>query len=233
MIEIQTENKRKSYNSNQLRLAVANVKEIRSLTDQTFVLVTDRNHLEFDPGQWVRIGLENDTKSRKYSIYSSVNDQNLEFLIREVSDGYLTPRLKPLQIGDKIEIVGPKGQFLLNRSELAGKKYLFISTGTGIAPFHSMISSYPGLDYLLLHGVGLGEESYHKEQYQPDNLIRCTSRDNNGDFNGRVTDYLKSERIDGYSYVYLCGNSEMIKESISILKENGYTENQIRTEVYF
>jgi ferredoxin/flavodoxin---NADP+ reductase len=215
-----------------LRLALFPIKEVRPLTNETFVLVTARNGMDFIPGQRVKINLMYDDIKRPYSIYSGNNSDRLEFLIREVPNGSLTPRLKPLCPGDKLEIIGPNGHFSLHKTNSMEGKHLFIASGTGIAPFHSMIQSHPGLNYKLLHGVGYANDAYEKESYDPSRIVVCTSRDNLGNYKGRVTGYLK-ENDEEFDHVYLCGNSHMIADATEILLKKGYHRNQIHTEIYF
>ena len=218
----------------QIRLVQTTILASRQLSEDTFVLTVNRNGMVFQPGQRVRINLKGDSVHRKYSIYSGTNEKDLEFLIREVQQGYLTPQLKPLQVGDEIEIVGANGHFVLDQELWPNFRYLFIATGTGIAPFHSMVRSLPSLNYTLLHGVRYSGEAYEADQYAPDRLVVCTSKENRyPHFNGRVTDYLRTHNIEAYDHVYLCGNNDMIREVNEILIEKGFNSSQIHTEVYF
>jgi ferredoxin--NADP+ reductase len=120
-------------------LGTFRVKEVRFLTPQTFVIRTDKNKMDFEPGQRIKMYLRNESVNRKYSIYSGNSEPHLEFLIREVNNGYMTPRLKPLKSGEELEIFGPNGQFTLNKIDKETDKVLFVATGTGVAPFHSYI----------------------------------------------------------------------------------------------
>ena len=61
----------------------------------------------------------------------------------------------------------------------------------------------------------------------------CTSRDQQGDFNGRVTDYLKQKSLDSDTLVYLCGNCDMIYDVYDLLTSRGFPSGNIKTEVYF
>jgi len=108
-----------------------------------------------------------------------------------------------------------------------------IASGTGIAPFHSMVKSYPDLDYQLIHGVRYTNEAYEREDYPRDRYILCTSRDDNSDFKGRVTTYLQQNDFDPKTSFYLCGNSDMIFDAMEILKEKGYDRDNVNVEVYF
>jgi ferredoxin--NADP+ reductase/benzoate/toluate 1,2-dioxygenase reductase subunit len=128
---------------------------------------------------------------------------------------------------------GPFGFFTLDEESRSGKELVFVASGTGIAPFHSFIKSYPGLNYKLVHGVKYGDEAYEFEDYNPGRYILCTSRDNRGDYQGRVTDFLMAQPIKTGVDYYLCGNSQMIHEVYDILKDLSVETDRIHAEVYF
>lgn len=205
---------------------------VRDLTDSTYVLRIERNGLEFIPGQCVNIGLVDDAVNREYSTYSGRNDKYMEFLIKEIEGGVVSPALRKLKRGDKISLDGAYGLFIIPKPE-AKQKYLFVGSGTGIAPFHSFVKSYPGLNYTILHGIRTADEQYDKKDYDPKRYIACVSREKGGDFYGKVTDYLKKNPVDPKTICYLCGNSEMINEVYDILRGQGVGGTNIITEVFF
>lgn len=209
------------------------VLQIRDLTDTTYVLRFSRNNMSFVPGQHIVLGIPGDNQTREYSIYSSVEQDYLEVIIKEVEDGIVSRKLHRIKEGDFVYVDGPFGFFSLDEAIIHKQKYLFIATGTGIAPFHSMIGSYPELNYKLLHGVRFADEAYEKFFYNEDKYTLCTSGDSKGDFDGRVTDYLMANEVDPDTLVYLCGNCEMIYEVYDLLTSRGFDSDQIRTEVYF
>ena len=128
------------------------LKAIRHLTDTTYVLEMERRGMEFEAGQHILLGNNGSIHKREYSIYSGTNDKNLEVLVKEVEEGIVSKQLKKLQEGTVLEIEGPLGFFSIEPEMIKQKrKFLFIASGTGIAPFHSMIKSIPNLDYTLLH----------------------------------------------------------------------------------
>jgi NAD(P)H-flavin reductase len=96
-----------------------------------------------------------------------------------------------------------------------------------------MVKSNQGLNYQLIHGVRYAEEGYEQQDYNKENYVLCTSRDKSGDFNGRVTDYLKKTDFDKNTCFYLCGNSDMIFDSMEILSDKGFGRENITVEVYF
>lgn len=210
------------------------LQSVRLLTDSTYVLEVERRGMEFEAGQHILLGEPVNIHKREYSIYSGTEDENLEVLIKEVEDGLVSKQLKQLQKGDMLEIEGPLGFFSIDPEMISQKrKFLFVASGTGIAPFHSMIKSIPGLDYTLLHGVRHAGEAYDKDSYDQERYILCASRDNKGDFRGRVTDYLKQNHIDKDTICYFCGNFNMIREAMNLLEKKGIPSSQLHAEVYF
>jgi ferredoxin--NADP+ reductase/benzoate/toluate 1,2-dioxygenase reductase subunit len=194
----------------------------------------ERRGMEFEAGQHILLGNTDSIHKREYSIYSGTNDENLEVLVKEVEEGMVSKQLKKLGEGAELEVEGPLGFFSIDPELIkAKKKFLFVASGTGIAPFHSMIKSIPDLDYTLLHGVRNSNEAYEKESYDKDRYILCSSRDSDGDFHGRVTDYIKAHEFDKDTVCYFCGNFNMIREAMNLLEKKGIPPAQMHAEVYF
>ena len=209
------------------------VENIRNLTENTFVLALPKSRFKYTAGQHISLSIKGDYQSREYSIYSAENGENLEILVKEVAGGYFSPKLKHLEKGDFVEVHGPFGKFGLDEKKLDSHKHIFIASGTGIAPFHSMVKSYPDLDYQVIHGVRFANEAYEKDDYQKDRITVCASRDKNADFKGRLTEYLKTTEFSENTCFYICGNSDMIFDSMEILKEKGFDRENVNVEVYF
>lgn len=209
------------------------VESIRFLTDSTYVLRFNRNNMHFIAGQHLSVGLANDPQAREYSVYSSTKDTSLEILIKEVDNGIVSKRLKKVKPGDQLRVNGPMGFFKLDEDKISSHKHLFIGTGTGISPFHSFVKSYPELNYRLIHGVRYSNEAYEKDDYNKNSYVLCSSRDKKGDYYGRTTNYLRTQKIDIETQVYLCGNCDMIFEAYDILTDKGIPTENIHTEVYF
>jgi len=209
------------------------VLNIRQLTENTFVLSLPACRFKFEAGQHISLSIIGDYQSREYSIYSAENGDNLEILVKEVEGGYFSPKLKHLKAGDMVEVHGPFGKFGLDEKKRHSHQHVFIASGTGIAPFHSIMKSNPELNYKIIHGVRYANEAYELEDYNRNNFTLCTSRDKTGDFNGRLTDYLKNNMFDKNTCFYLCGNSDMIFDAMEILKEKGFDRDSVTVEVYF
>jgi len=213
------------------RRKTCKVMDVRKLTESTVVLRFEREGLEFDPGQYIRVGVEGDSEIRDYSIYSGEGADYLEVLVRRVEEGLVSKQLCDLEPGDEVSVGGPYGHFKLTES-VRLKPLLFVSTGTGISPFHCFVDSHSGLDYHLLHGTGLRSEAYDADHYG-DRYFHCVSREEGGDFKGRVIEYLRTLEVAPDTNAFLCGNCDMIYEAFDLLQEKGLPTAQIHTEVYF
>lgn len=207
--------------------------DVRHLTDSTYVLRLERNEVNFQTGQFIMLGLKNQLEQREYSVYSGERDDFLEVLIREVDGGKISKQLKQLKPGNEIKVDGPFGFFKFHPNLFLSKKFLFVATGTGISPFHSFVRTHPELDYHLIHGVRFAQEAYEHHDFDKNRVTLCTSGDVAGDFEGRVTDYLFTRKVDVDTNCFLCGNSEMIHEVFDTLTAKGLPVSNIYSEVYF
>jgi len=198
------------------------VTEVQHYTDRLFRFrVTRPRSLRFRSGEFVMIGLMGDQDAngksrpllRAYSIASPSWDEELEFYSIKVPDGPLTSKLQHIKVGDEV-ILRPKPVgTLVHDALLPGKHIWFFATGTGIAPFASLLrepETYEKFERVILahtcrdvaelkYGQDLvaktfddplvGEEAQTKLQYYP-----TTTREQS-DKMGRVTDNLRSGNI--------------------------------------
>jgi ferredoxin--NADP+ reductase len=145
------------------------VLSVRHWTDRLFSFTTTRDPaLRFSNGHFTMIGLRVNDKPllRAYSIVSPNYEEHLEFLSIKVEDGPLTSRLQHIQVGDTI-IVGrkPTGTLVVDYL-LPGRRLYLLSTGTGLAPFMSIVrdpETYEKFEQVILvHGVRtIDELAYH------------------------------------------------------------------------
>jgi len=207
---------------------------INNLTESTYVIRLEKNDFEFKAGQYLILNVPGEYKSREYSIYSPEDAPYIDLLIKEVDKGEISKELKYLKIGTKVKITGPFGFFTLRENgQTENKHFTFVATGTGIAPFHSIILSNPDLDFEMIHGVRYGYEAYNSSDYTEDHYTICTSREHGENYFGRVTHYLKEKGIKKDSIYYICGNSGMVKDVTEYLGIKGIDTENIRTEVFF
>jgi ferredoxin/flavodoxin---NADP+ reductase len=206
---------------------------IRNISPSTYAIRVERKNITFKAGQCFNLGVKSSGVNREYSIYSGESDPFLEFLVKEVKGGAVSPSLRKVQAGEEVELHGPYGSFILNLDQVAQSPFLFIGTGTGIAPFHSFVQSFPDLEYNLVVGIRTFVEQYDIADYDTSRLAWCVSRESGEGFNGRVTTYLKGIKLDPKSVCYLCGNQRMIHDVYDLLRENGISGDQIFTEAFF
>ncbi|BCP53938.1 ferredoxin--NADP(+) reductase [Kaistia sp. 32K] len=231
------------------------VVDIHHWTDSLFSFRTTRNAaFRFQSGQFTMMGLEVEGRplTRAYSIVSSHYDDELEFFSIKVPHGPLTSKLQHVNKGDRV-LVGkkPVGTLLYDNLE-PGKRLWLLSTGTGLAPFLSIIrdpETYERYEkVILVHGVRqtaelaygdfirdqlpsdefLGEQVTEKLVYYP--TVTREPYVNRG----RVTDLIVSGQMFNdlgmppldaeIDRVMLCGSPAMLKDCRDILVERGFAE---------
>lgn len=208
--------------------------------------------LRFESGHFVMVGLEVDGKAlmRAYSIASAHYAEELEFFSIKVQDGPLTSRLQHLKIGDSV-LIGRKPTGTLVLSDLLpGKRLYLFATGTGLAPFMSIIrdpDTYERFEkVILVHGVRIGSElayatfieaelphhDYLGEQvrekliYYP-TVTRETFR-NQGRLttlieNGKLTSEIGLPPLDPVcDRAMICGGPAMLKDLRAVLESLGF-----------
>lgn len=187
---------------------------------------------DFTPGQVVKIGLDNNHAPRIYSICSGFNENEVRILFNIKDDGYLTPKLAAMIPGERILVSKPYGSFIGTP-----EKAWWIATGTGIAPFYSMILSGLANNKKLIHGVRHLNQFYFEDELEEalnKNYIRCCSGESScNTIPGRVTKYLKEiEHLPDVKY-FLCGQALMVVEVRDILIKKGIRFENILAEIYF
>jgi len=203
------------------------------ITKDVFVLSYPRSHA-FVAGQVVGICLIKGEEPRLYSIASGNRDGMIRLLYNIKPDGEISPGLAELKKGDTLFVSTPFGSFY-GTSEPA----VFIASGTGIAPFISMLRSGLHKDKVLIHGGRTLDSFYFREEMESvlgtENYIRCCSQEKGeGVYEGRLTAYLREqEDLPADRKYYLCGLAEMVVDSRDILIEKGIPYENIIAEIYF
>jgi len=226
--------------------------------DTLFSFRTTRDvGLRFRNGEFIMIGLEQEDAKpimRAYSIASANHEEHLEFFSIKVQDGALTSKLQHLKKGDEV-LIGSKPTGTLVIDDLReGRNLFLIGTGTGLAPFLSIIKdpeTYDRFDKIVLfHGVRfINEVAYnkmlsqdlHEHEYLGDMIkdqliyYPCVTREKYQN-EGRITDLIQSgklctdigiEPIDPkVDRVMMCGSPSMLKDTSKILDELGFEESR-------
>lgn len=196
-------------------------------------LIGFRRTFDFKAGQVIGIAIRENDARRLYSICSGEKEDEIKILYKKIEEGYLTPQLSDLQTGDTIWITPAGGEFTSDREPA-----VWVASGTGIAPYYSMLRSGLGENKILLHGNRYLEQFHFFDEFQEilgQNYIRCCSGESgDGVFNGRVTAYLEEQHDlnPGLKY-YLCGSADMVVETRDILISKGIPFGQIISEIYF
>lgn len=241
------------------------VLSVHHWTDRLFSFTTTRDQaLRFSNGHFTMIGLRGDNGKpllRAYSIASANYEEHLEFLSIKVQDGPLTSKLQHIQVGDTI-VVGrkPTGTLLIDYLTPAKRLYL-IGTGTGLAPYMSIIrdpETYERFEQvILLHGVReVKELAYHdyitKELPQNEFLGEMVSKQllyyptvtrEAFEHQGRVTELLENGTISSdlgtpilnpaEDRVMICGSPEMLRDLKALCENRGFVEGNTSTPGQF
>jgi ferredoxin--NADP+ reductase len=205
------------------------------------------------------IGLRVDGKPllRAYSIVSANHEDHLEFLSIKVQDGPLTSRLQHIQVGDTV-IVGrkPTGTLLIDYLN-PGKRLYLLSTGTGLAPFMSIVRDPETYDrfeqVILVHGVReVAELAYHDflttglpaDEFLGEMVTRQlryypTVTREPYEHTGRVTTLIESGKLfedlglppldPSLDRVMLCGSPGMLRDLKTMLEAQGFKEGNTST----
>lgn len=213
--------------TNEPKVYTSKVINFRWVTKDVYIIRIERNEIEFRSGQYIGISVYNKTKMRDYSIYSAEQCSFLEILIKQRSSDEISQQLKNLKAGELVQISQPKGKMVIDGFS---QKYVFIATGTSISPFHSIVLSYPDLNYMIVHGVSYLQECFDLQDYNKSNYRLCVSRENAGDFQGHVIEYLKQNAVEKDSICFLSGNYDVVFEIFHLLQMQGLQKNQIKSE---
>lgn len=230
---------------------------VRHWTDRLFSFTTTRDAaFRFVNGQFTMLGLESEGKIllRAYSMVSSNYDDELEFLSIKVPDGPLTSRLQHLRPGDFLLVNRKPGGTLVKDNLLPGQILYLLATGTGIAPFLSIIKDpvlYESFGQIVLfHGcrrrdelvcsqeaidalhehILVGDMARAKLRYYP-----AVTRETYVNM-GRITDLVASGKLfedlgipaigSENSRVMLCGSPGMLAEMQAFLADRGFSEGR-------
>lgn len=213
----------------------------------------------FDPGQYMTIGVYADDMlyQRPYSVASAPvtrTDEGYEFYVRLVPILRFTTLLWRLPVGHEMRMIGPKGRFLLEPDD--ERTHLFVSTGTGIAPFISMCRQllHDGAPRrtIMLHGCSYQDElgyrdlleSWERDGTYPVTYVPTVSRPGeprNAGWSGHsgraeavIADVCRANGLTPEStVVYLCGNPDMILNVEAVLMDLDFPEFHVKKELYW
>jgi len=231
----------------------ATVTSVHHWNDKLFSFrVTRDSGLRFINGQFVMIGIEYDSKPlmRAYSIASANHDEFLEFLSIKVPDGPLTSKLQNLKVGDTVYVSKKPTGTLILQDLRPGKNLYLLATGTGLAPFISIIQDPETYDkfekVILVHGVRKVSElayrdfimkelpghEYLGEMIRDQLVYHPTVTREWFLHQGRITTLIDSDRLHTVAdlpplnpetdRVMICGSHEMTKDCCELLNKRGF-----------
>jgi ferredoxin--NADP+ reductase len=213
----------------------------------------------FEPGQYMTIGVMVDGKivQRPYSVASPPVESGTtgyEFYVRLVQGGQFTTLLWDMPIGQRMRMIGPKGKFMLTPGD--DRTHIFISSGTGNAPFVSMMKQ--GLAdgatprAVFLNGVSYQHEigyrdllaGWERSGEYPVTYVPTVSRPqdpSNASWGGRTgrVEMILEPVLDelglsaANSVAYICGNPDMIMTAEETLLAKGFPPEQVHKELYW
>jgi ferredoxin--NADP+ reductase len=231
------------------------VTSVKHWNDTLFSFTTSRDpSFRFKNGHFIMMGLEHEGKPlmRAYSIASANYEEELEFFSIKVPDGPLTSKLQKIQVGDQILLSKKPTGTLIVDNLLPGKNLYLISTGTGLAPFMSIIKdpeTYELYDKVILtHGTRFVSELAYQELIKdelPENeffgeiikdklIYYPTVTRDDFETQGRITDALETGKLTSdiglpdldleNDRFMICGSPSMLKDTCRILDNMGFTE---------
>lgn len=238
-------------------LGTERVLSVHHWNDSLFSFKTTRNPgLRFANGQFVMIGMEVNGKPlmRAYSIASANYEEELEFFSIKVQDGPLTSRLQNIRVGDELLISSKPTGTLVADHLLPGRNLYLLGTGTGLAPFMSIIRDpevYERFEkVILVHGVRrvidlayreyiseeLPNNEFFGEQVREQLIYYPTVTREDFKYTGRVTDLMLNGKLftdiglpaptKADDRFMLCGSSAMLKDISRILDDWGFGESR-------
>jgi ferredoxin-NADP reductase len=202
------------------------------LSERTFEIKFSKpSSYDIKPGQRIRIYHQH--SYRDYTPVSAPGDSRIIFCIRKVDTGEFSTLLSEVGIGSRFHISAPDGYFTFKPS---AHPPVFVATGTGIAPFCSMVRS--GITgYTLIHGVDNPKDLYYQSQLETaaDQYIPCISGEYESEtpyFRGRVTDWLQAHLPPAAYDFYLCGRREMIRD-VTWLVDERFPGSLLYSELFY
>jgi ferredoxin/flavodoxin---NADP+ reductase len=231
------------------------VLSVKHWNDTLFSFTTTRSRgLRFKNGHFVMVGLEVEGKPllRAYSVASPNYEEHLEFYSIKVPDGPLTSKLQHLKVGDPVLVGNKPVGTLVVTNVRPGKRLYLLSTGTGLAPFMSIIrdpDTYERFETVILtHGVrfisDLGYTDYIRnelpnhefigEQVQKQLKYYPTVTREPFEHQGRLTALLESGELCAdlgvppldpeHDRALVCGGPRMLEDIVKLLESRGFKE---------
>jgi ferredoxin--NADP+ reductase len=241
-----------------MAIIIEKVTEVKHWSDKTFTFKTTRKpSMRFKNGEFVMMGLEHEGKKivRAYSVASANHEEFLEWLSIKVDDGELTSKLQEVKVGDEVIMMDKATGTLVIDYLLPGRNLYLVATGTGLAPFLSIINdpeTYENFDKVILtHTVQHPDELVYREELESFNTEKefftlgkfqyfNTLTKADWPRQGRITKWLKegtlwpalgTETFDSkLDRVMICGSIGLNEDVTGWLKSIGAKEGNTSTQ---
>ena len=222
-------------------------------TENLFSLKIDADVDNFSAGQFTSLALDIDGKriARPYSYLSSPGQRPLEFFFYTATDGILSNALVNLELGDPVWVKQKSNGFFVLNEVPESEELWMLGTGTGVAPFFSILNTVePWIRFkhiILVHAVRTNSDLRYQK------LVDSLSHKYSGRFSfqafvsretvpgtirGRIPIAIEDGQLEEHvgrrlhinkSHIMLCGNPDMVKDSVEVLKSRDFTKNRRRT----
>lgn len=205
---------------------MSRVVRLDQMTSRHFEISLERKGLVYESGQWALLVHDDRVTSRPFSFSSSPHDgDRVSFFFREMGDGF-TKWLSTRKIGDEVHVGVPAGQFQPG----VESNEIWVATGTGIAPFLSVLRGGRYKPHQLVYGVRNQADAYPLNQDEMPFLNWALgSRTFTPD---SLEVYRQALSLDQNSHYFLCGVTPVVRGLVLWLKEMGIESRRIHTESY-
>lgn len=226
------------------------VKETINLTPSVkHLILSSPKDFDFYPGQFISLILNKDGREirRPYSICSKPGINSIDLCIKIVENGLASPIINNFKINDEVDVLGPMGTFVIKD---LSKDLVFISTGTGIGPFRSIINYLLENNFqnkiILLTGYRYKEdvlydkefrelEKKHKNFFYKTVLSKTSFNEDREKIKNSENGYVQSlvkNYINPEHHYYICGLKEMVNSVKELLEQKGIPKENVFFERY-
>jgi NAD(P)H-flavin reductase len=231
----------------EFKAKLTKIVDITPTVRELYLKLVEPAEFIFKAGQFVMLNLPTPEKvlQRAYSICSGeLNKNEVKLIIKFYEVGVASKWVQTLKGDEEISFTGPFGKYLFK--EPAAEQVVFVCTSTGLAPFHSMLTSSAcqklvDVDFKVFMGVWNETEIFYKKELAEIkktlpkleiNFVLDKAGSDWTGMHGYVTDHIAKLDLNRPTEFYLCGNPAMLKAVKEMLLSKGFPALKIYTESY-